>query len=207
MVRIEQQPGRSETACARHTPPAGSSNSRARLVRAVMRGRRVDPADRSSFEKNTIDNDGCFGRWDTRDQICKLSGTRDNVHTSNADAEEMDPMYALVRLGLLSALFTALSGLADAQPSAAQQSAIRQSCRSDYQTHCANVPRGGQASLNCLREHATQLSPPCQQALGGGSGNGPDGQAGQPNQRRQHRPFRRTALCPPCRGCHRVRKS
>ena len=58
------------------------------------------------------------------------------------------------------------------QPTQAQASAIRQSCRSDFQSHCAGVPTGGQEALNCLKQNAASASPACQQALAaiGGSG-------------------------------------
>jgi hypothetical protein len=59
------------------------------------------------------------------------------------------------------------------QPTQAQANAIRQSCRADYQSHCASVPTGGSAALACLQQNASSLSPPCQQALaavGGGGG-------------------------------------
>ena len=60
----------------------------------------------------------------------------------------------------------ALAGTASAQrPSQAQADAIRQSCRADYQAHCADVPTGGQAALQCLQRNAASLSPPCQQSL------------------------------------------
>ena len=45
------------------------------------------------------------------------------------------------------------------QPSPAQASAIRSSCRGDYQAHCAGVPTGGQASLACLQQNMAGLSP------------------------------------------------
>lgn len=60
------------------------------------------------------------------------------------------------------------------QPTAAQQSAIRQSCRSDFQAHCSGVPTGGAAALSCLQQNAASVSPPCQQALSViGGGNAP----------------------------------
>jgi hypothetical protein len=62
------------------------------------------------------------------------------------------------------------------QPSQAQVNAIRQSCRSDYQSYCASVPTGGQASLQCLQQHAASLSPACQGAVASVSG----GAAAQP---------------------------
>jgi hypothetical protein len=61
----------------------------------------------------------------------------------------------------------ALGGPALAQqPTQAQANAIRQACRSDYQTYCADVPTGGSAALSCLQQNASSLSPGCQTALG-----------------------------------------
>ena len=51
------------------------------------------------------------------------------------------------------------------QPSQAQVSALRSSCRSDYRTYCASVPTGGSAALQCLRQHVDQVSPGCQSAV------------------------------------------
>src|SRR5215813_6131386 len=51
------------------------------------------------------------------------------------------------------------------QPTQAQVNAVRQSCRSDYMAHCSSVPPGSEASLLCLKQHAAEASPPCQQAL------------------------------------------
>lgn len=58
------------------------------------------------------------------------------------------------------------------QPSQAQASAIKQSCRSDYQANCSSVPAGGRASLECLQQHLSNLSPACQSAVNGASGGG-----------------------------------
>jgi hypothetical protein len=74
----------------------------------------------------------------------------------------------LLGLSLLSVAGTSMAQ----QPSQAQTNAIRQSCRSDYQSYCASVPTGGRASLQCLQEHLTDLSPPCQSAVGAVSGGG-----------------------------------
>lgn len=74
-------------------------------------------------------------------------------------------------------LLLAMVGLAGiAVPAAAQRpsqdqiNAIRQNCRSDYRTYCANVPTGGSAALACLQQNAANLSPPCRQAVGAASG-------------------------------------
>ncbi|HEY2815491.1 MAG TPA: cysteine rich repeat-containing protein, partial [Casimicrobiaceae bacterium] len=65
----------------------------------------------------------------------------------------------------LAAAFLCASAVADAQPTPAQQNAIRQSCRSDYMAHCSSVTPGGSEALACLQQHGAQLSGPCQQAL------------------------------------------
>ena len=52
------------------------------------------------------------------------------------------------------------------QPTQAQQNAIRQSCRADYQSNCSGVPTGGKAALQCLQQHAANLSAPCGAAVG-----------------------------------------
>ncbi len=56
------------------------------------------------------------------------------------------------------------------QPSPAQQSAIRASCRADFQAHCAGVPTGGAAALTCLQQNVDRVSPACAQALRAVSG-------------------------------------
>jgi hypothetical protein len=68
---------------------------------------------------------------------------------------------AIILLGLI---LVAGPGAAQ-QPSQAQISAIRSACRGDYQSVCANVPTGGQAALQCLQQHADQVSAGCRGAL------------------------------------------
>jgi hypothetical protein len=50
-------------------------------------------------------------------------------------------------------------------PTDAQRSAIRSECRSDYEAHCASVPPGGAASLQCLQKNMSSLSSGCQAAV------------------------------------------
>lgn len=51
------------------------------------------------------------------------------------------------------------------QPTDAQRSAIRSACRSDYEAHCASIPPGGAASLQCLQQNMSSLSSSCQSAV------------------------------------------
>jgi hypothetical protein len=88
-------------------------------------------------------------------------------------------LHPLARLTLVAVLICgSLTGTAGAQqPSQAQADAIRQSCRGDYQAHCAGVPTGGAAALQCLQHNLGSLSAPCRTAVsateGGGSTNPP----------------------------------
>jgi hypothetical protein len=50
-------------------------------------------------------------------------------------------------------------------PTDAQRNAIRSECRSDYQAHCASIPPGGAASLQCLEKNMSSLSSSCQTAV------------------------------------------
>jgi hypothetical protein len=51
------------------------------------------------------------------------------------------------------------------QPAPAQIAAIRQSCRSDFMSHCAGVQPGGREALQCLKRNAASVSAPCKSAL------------------------------------------
>jgi hypothetical protein len=50
-------------------------------------------------------------------------------------------------------------------PTDAQRSAIRSQCRADYEAHCASIPPGGKASLQCLQQNMSSLSSGCQAAV------------------------------------------
>jgi hypothetical protein len=50
-------------------------------------------------------------------------------------------------------------------PTDAQRNAIRSECRSDYEAHCASIPPGGAASLQCLQSNMSSLSSGCQTAV------------------------------------------
>jgi hypothetical protein len=69
------------------------------------------------------------------------------------------------------------------QPTQAQADAIRQSCRSDYQAHCSSIPPGGSASLQCLKDNLSNLSPSCRTAVAATEGGtSPQGSASPPGQ-------------------------
>lgn len=81
------------------------------------------------------------------------------------DVRAFDSRCRAAAAALLLLTMASASALAQ-QPSPEQASAIRQSCRGDYQANCAGVPTGGSAALACLKQHAASLSAPCQHALG-----------------------------------------
>jgi hypothetical protein len=84
-------------------------------------------------------------------------------------------MHRVARLSLLvvTMLVSHAAGLAAQQPTQAQANAIRQSCRTDYQTHCASVPPGGSAALQCLQQNLASLSSSCQTAVSAVAGASP----------------------------------
>jgi Cysteine rich repeat len=118
-------------------------------------------------------------------------------HTVMTDTKIRAMRGAGLLLLLLLCLALQIGGVQPAaaqRPTQAQTDAIRQSCRADYQAHCANVPTGGSAALACLQENEASLSPSCQHAVSavsGGAGQSPSGSAAtgathaQPGQVRQ----------------------
>jgi Cysteine rich repeat len=72
------------------------------------------------------------------------------------------------------------SKAAGKKPSGAQVAAIRSACRSDYAAHCASVPTGGAAALNCLKQNKSKLSANCQQAVNAAGGGAASGAAAAP---------------------------
>src|ERR1700761_7773081 len=83
------------------------------------------------------------------------------------------PRWNGVKL-LPAILLLGLASTATAQqPTQAQASAIKQSCRTDYQSYCSGVPTGGSAALQCLQEHMSNLSGACQTAISAATGGAP----------------------------------
>ena len=66
---------------------------------------------------------------------------------------------------IVTASFAAAMPAFPQQPTDAQRSAIRAQCRADYEAHCASVPPGGMASLQCLQNNMSSLAPGCQSAV------------------------------------------
>jgi hypothetical protein len=66
---------------------------------------------------------------------------------------------------LVTAIFMVATPACSQAPTDAQRNAIRSECRSDYQAHCASIPPGGEASLQCLQKNMSSLSSGCQTAV------------------------------------------
>jgi hypothetical protein len=67
---------------------------------------------------------------------------------------------------LMSIILITVASPAHSQaPTDAQRSAIRSQCRADYEAHCASIPPGGKASLQCLQQNMSSLSSGCQSAV------------------------------------------
>src|SRR5450755_4789543 len=65
----------------------------------------------------------------------------------------------------VTAMFMVVTPAFSQAPTDAQRSAIRSECRSDYEAHCASIPPGGEASLQCLQKNMSSLSAGCQGAV------------------------------------------
>lgn len=63
--------------------------------------------------------------------------------------------------------FAVLTQHAQAQLSAAQQSALRANCQSDFMSHCSGVAPGTKETLVCLQKNVASLSPGCKAAVQG----------------------------------------
>jgi hypothetical protein len=75
-------------------------------------------------------------------------------------------MFNMLRLSAsIGVIFTVATPAFSQAPTDAQRSAIRAECRSDYEAHCASVPPGGMASLQCLQKNMSSLSSGCQSAV------------------------------------------
>jgi hypothetical protein len=72
---------------------------------------------------------------------------------------------AALGTAMAAILLAAATPAASQAPTDAQRSAIRSECRSDYQAHCASIPPGGKASLQCLQQNMSSLSSGCQAAV------------------------------------------
>src|SRR5258706_251623 len=66
---------------------------------------------------------------------------------------------------IVTVIFAVTTPIFAQAPTDAQRSAIRSACRSDYEAHCASVPPGGAAALQCLQKNMSSLSSSCQTAV------------------------------------------
>jgi hypothetical protein len=66
---------------------------------------------------------------------------------------------------IATAIFMVVTPAFSQAPTDAQRNAIRSECRADYQAHCASVPPGGEASLQCLQKNMASLSSGCAGAV------------------------------------------
>src|SRR5882724_10152345 len=66
---------------------------------------------------------------------------------------------------MVTVLFAVATPAFSQAPTDAQRNAIRSECRSDYEAHCASIPPGGAASLQCLQKNMSSLSSGCQTAV------------------------------------------
>jgi hypothetical protein len=59
-----------------------------------------------------------------------------------------------------------LAGAAVAQPAAGGGGGgLREACQADFQKFCSTVQAGGGAKMQCMKDHASQLSDTCKAAF------------------------------------------
>ena len=78
--------------------------------------------------------------------------------------------HSSIRMGAIAAASVTLqlllaAGSANAQPTAEQQNALRNNCRSDFMSNCSGVTPGGAEALQCLQRNVAKLSAGCQGAV------------------------------------------
>jgi len=82
---------------------------------------------------------------------------------------ESDPALHRIRKaasrGAVALALLAPALAAHSQMLPAQAAAIRQACRADFLSSCADVPAGGSEAIACLHRNLDKLSPGCKQAL------------------------------------------
>jgi hypothetical protein len=129
-----------------------------RRGRTYPRGNRVDHTIKWGYQRLA------------RSIICRSSITANGIAFMCANDNEIrifKMRYATSSLKLLTAAIVVLaaSPAFSQAPTQAQRDAIRSACRADYEAHCASVPPGGAASLQCLQKNMSSLSLACQSAV------------------------------------------
>jgi arylformamidase len=70
--------------------------------------------------------------------------------------------YAIPVFAALSLL---CAGAANAQPAGGGGGGVREACQADFQKFCADVQPGGGARMQCMKQHAAQISDGCKAAI------------------------------------------
>ena len=106
------------------------------------------------------------------------------------------------KLHAAASIVTAIAGLvltlgvAQAQLTDAQKSAMRANCRSDFMANCMSTSPGSKEALECLQNNLAKLSPGCQAAVKATMPPPPAAAAPPPPPRRRPRPPRRLPYRP-----------
>jgi hypothetical protein len=141
------------------------------------RGRRIANGDGQFQDRRAASSGAKRDRVSALIDVC----SRFNIAARKREgslAKTAKARTSICRRVLIAGLGLSAAHAAQAQPTQAQKDAIRKNCRSDYMSYCSSVPTGGAASLQCLRQHGSNLSGACAKAvdaIGGGSGTSPGG--------------------------------
>jgi hypothetical protein len=97
--------------------------------------------------------------------FCAGAGNRIGL----TEGEEMSLSITVMRRTVTSAAsfvaLVALTPMASAQLTSAQQSALRANCTSDFQAKCSSEAPGSKGALTCLQRNVAALSPACKTAV------------------------------------------
>ena len=133
--------------------------------------RAVEPAAESKTESKTD------SRTEPKTESEPAAASKEAREPESAPAK---PAAETAAPAASKAASNAASGAAGKKPSAAQISAIRSACRSDYPRVCAGVPTGGAAALQCLERNTSKVSAACAQAVNAAGGGATPAAAGAP---------------------------
>jgi hypothetical protein len=68
-------------------------------------------------------------------------------------------------LPVIAALSLLAAASAQAQPAGGGGGGLREACQADFQKFCASVQGGGGAKMQCMKQHASELSDTCKAAF------------------------------------------
>lgn len=100
-----------------------------------------------------------------QDRVVVFDLTKIKAAGSNAHSRAFDDITTVVNMIRERAQDIASTNITMAQVTSDQQSAIRNSCQSDFSSKCSGVTPGGRDALTCLQKNVASLAPACKTAV------------------------------------------